>query len=641
MAYKHLRHFIEALEKAGELMRIKARVNPHLEITEIVDRVSKANGPALLFENTGTAFPLLINSMGSYRRMCMALQVDNMDTITHEIESLFKELTAPKESIVDKLKMLPKLGKIASWGPKVVSGRGACQEVVMPTPDLSQLPVMKCWPQDGGPFITLPVIHTKDPMTGIRNVGLYRMQVFSPTMTALHWHLHKVSRRHFDEYRRTGKKMPVAVAIGGDPVYTYAGTAPLPDGIDEYILAGFLRKKRVELVRCLTQPEIEVPADADIIIEGYVDPNEDLILEGPFGDHTGYYSLPDFYPRFHITAITHRKDAIYTSTIVGIPPQEDAWIGKATERIFLAPIKMTMVPEIMDMDLPIEGVFHNLCIVQINKSYPGQALKVMNSLWGAGQMMFTKILVVVDQHANMKDYGALAKYVSENCDPQQDIVLAQGPTDVLDHSCSKMAFGGKMGIDATRKLPEEIRSTSKTTVSNQSFKLSLKELQTIDPAIRGINTQLLNLGISILFISVDKNKKGHIKSLAKQLFELPGFSSIKFLLFLDGMIDLSDLRDTIWRFCNNVDVKRDSLIIEGENENNSSHIALDGTRKTAELDGFQRDWPNILVSDDATIQKIDEIWATLGLGALIPSPSLKYKDQMYGDAAVAAPIQIK
>lgn len=635
MAYKNLRHFIDALENAGELKRIKQFINPHLEITEIVDRVSKNGGPSLLFENTGTSFPLLINAMGSEKRMCMALQVPNMDVITREIENLFKELTAPKDTILDKLKMLPKLGKIASWAPKVVSGKGECQEVLMPVPDVTKLPVMKCWPQDGGPFLTLPIIHTKDPLTGIRNVGLYRMQVFEPQLTALHWHLHKVSRRHFDEYKRLGKRMPVAVAIGGDPVYTYAGTAPLPDGIDEYILAGFLRKKRVELVKCLTQPDVEVPADADIIIEGYVDPNEELIWEGPFGDHTGYYSLPDFYPRFHITAITHRKDAIYTSTIVGVPPQEDAWIGKATERIFLAPIKMTMVPEILDMDLPIEGVFHNLCIVQIHKTYPGQALKVMNSLWGAGQMMFTKILVVVDQFTDIKDYAVLARYVAENCDPQQDIVISQGPTDVLDHSCSKMAFGGKMGIDATRKTPEEARALSAYRPSKPAPKIALKALKDVDSSISDINDTLVALGISLVFISVHKNKKGHIKSLARELFDLQMFSEIKVLLFLDGEIDITDIKDAIWRFCNNVDVKRDSIIGETSDDASFSHIALDGTRKTLELDGFAREWPNILVSDDETIRKIDEIWSSIGLGPLLASPSLKYRGQMYGSGAVA------
>ncbi|RYE21205.1 MAG: UbiD family decarboxylase, partial [Sphingobacteriaceae bacterium] len=331
MAYKNLQHFIDTLEKAGELVRIKEKIDPKLEITEITDRISKQYGPALLFENTGYDFPVLINSMGNYKRMCMALGVESMDDISKEIEGLFKTLTGPKDSILDKLKMLPKLGQISSWMPKTVSGKGACQEVVMTDPDITKLPVLTCWPEDGGPFVTLPVIHTKDPLTGIRNVGMYRMQVFEPKLTGMHWHKHKVSARHFQEYKKLGQKMPVAVALGGDPVYTYAATAPLPDGIDEYMLAGFLRKKKVELVQCLTQ-DVQVPADADFIIEGYVDPEEDYIWEGPFGDHTGYYSLADWYPKFHITAITHRKNAVFPATIVGIPPQEDAWIGKATER---------------------------------------------------------------------------------------------------------------------------------------------------------------------------------------------------------------------------------------------------------------------------------------------------------------------
>jgi 4-hydroxy-3-polyprenylbenzoate decarboxylase len=636
MAYKNLWHFIETLEAAGELKRIRHFVDPVLQITEVVDRVSKNNGPALLFENTGTSFPLLINSMGSYRRMCMALQVEHMDAVTKEIEDLFHSLTSPKDGILDKLRMLPKLGQLASWMPKVVSGRGKCQEVIMQNPDIFKLPVMKCWPQDGGRFITLPIIHTKDPVTGVRNVGMYRMQLFEPQLTALHWHLHKVSRRHFDEYRKQGKLMPVAVALGGDPVYTYAATAPLPDGIDEYILAGFLRKKKVELVKCITQPEIEVPADADFIIEGYVDPNEDLIWEGPFGDHTGYYSLPDWYPRFHITAITHRKDAVYPSTIVGIPPQEDAWIGKATERIFLAPIKMTMVPEIIDMVLPIEGVFHNMAIVQINKTYPGQALKVMNSLWGAGQMMFTKMMIVVDQHTSLSDYTELAEYVSRNFDPLQDLVISQGPVDVLDHSCSTMAFGGKLGIDATTKLPEEIRPASYRGIIDRSLRIDLKKLQTTFPEINDLNDSLLCLGISLVIISIKKNRKGQVRSLARQLVQLPEFALVKVIIFLDAEIPVDNVQDAVWRFSNNTDVKRDHLLIEPENDDEFAHLVLDGTRKTKALDGFDRDWPNILISDQATISRIDEIWSGLGLGPFLSSPSLKYIPQMYGQAAIAA-----
>ena len=462
MAYKSLRAFIEALEQAGELVRIQTFVDPVLEIAEITDRVSKSpdRNKALLFENTGTGFPLLINSMGNERRMCIALGIEKLDDATSDIEALLKKMSAPKSGIIEKLSMLPQLGKFASWMPKVVNGRGSCQEVVMTKPDLSKIPVLKCWPQDGGRFITLPAIHTKEPNTGIRNIGMYRMQVFDETMTAMHWHKHKVSARHYNEYKKLGKIMPVAVALGGDPVYTYAATAPLPENVDEYMLAGFLRKKKVELVRCITQLEIEVPADADIIIEGYVDPAEELIWEGPFGDHTGYYSLPDFYPRFHVTAITHRKDAIYPATIVGIPPQEDAWLGKATERIFLTPIKMMMVPEITDMNMPVEGVFHNLVITTINKEYAGQGQKVMNAMWGAGQMMFNKILVLSDgQTASgipIDDYKNLARYVLNNLNPVTDIYFSQGPMDVLDHSCSKLGFGGKMCIDGTQKTDEEI-----------------------------------------------------------------------------------------------------------------------------------------------------------------------------------------
>ncbi len=633
MAYKNLQHFIQTLEAAGELVRIKEYVNPDLEITEITDRISKQYGPALLFENTGYDFPVLINSMGNYKRMCMALGVENMDEISKEIEGLFKMLTGPKDNLLDKLKMLPKLGQISSWMPKVVSGKGECQEVVMKNPDMTKLPVLKCWPEDGGPFVTLPVIHTKDPLTGIRNVGMYRMQVFGPDLTGMHWHKHKVSARHYNEYKKLGQKMPVAVALGGDPVYTYAATAPLPDGIDEYMLAGFLRKKKVELVQCLTQ-DIQVPADADFIIEGYVDPQEDWIWEGPFGDHTGYYSLADWYPRFHVTCITHRKNAVYPATIVGIPPQEDAWIGKATERIFLAPIKMTMIPEIIDMVLPMEGVFHNLVIVKIKKDYAGQALKVMNSMWGAGQMMFTKMIVVVDGDVDIHNNLEVAKYISENVDPQQDIIYTSGPMDVLDHSCSKSSFGGKMGIDATKKHPEELRAD--VSISNKIKAIENKEKITSQfPEIKDINDSLLSLGVSLVVVSIEKNRKGHIKEINEQLFALDEFKNVKVIIYLEHTIDISDLADAVWRFSNNVDPKRDSYTVEGADDQSISHVGFDGTRKTKELDGFSRDWPNILANTPEVIEKVDAMWSKLGLGEFIESPSRKYIKQVYEGGAVA------
>src|SRR6187397_1157357 len=492
MPYKNQQEFIQSLEKAGELVRIRSYVNPKLEIAEITDRISKTpgGGKALLFENTGFDFPVLMNAYGSERRMCLALNVDHLDDVAKEIENLFHLLSSPKENIIDKLKLLPKLGQFASWMPKVKNGRGECQQVILKdNPDITKLPVITCWPKDGGPFVTLPIIHTKDPNTNSRNVGMYRMQVFGPVLTGMHWHKHKVSAKHFNEYKKLNKRMPVAVALGGDPVYAYSATAPLPENVDEYMLAGFLRKKKVELVKCITQPEIEVPADADFIIEGYVDPNDELIWEGPFGDHTGYYSLPDWYPRFHITAITHKKNPVYPATIVGIPPQEDAWLGKATERIFLAPIKMTMVPEIKDMDMPIEGVFHNLVIVKIKKEYPGQAIKVMHSLWGAGQMMFNKILVLVDGEMKIQNYEELAKYVFKNMNPATDIYFSQGPMDVLDHSCSKLGFGGKMCIDGTAKFDEE--KMYSPGMSQFPKDLNVKRIKVDNPEITHINFSLL------------------------------------------------------------------------------------------------------------------------------------------------------
>jgi len=634
MAFKNQAAFIEALEKAGELVRIKEFVDPHLEITEVYDRVVKVNGPALLFENTGYDFPLLINAMGSYKRMCLVLGVNDMDEVSAEIETLMKTLMQPKDNIIEKLKLLPKLGQVASWMPKTISGKGACQEIVMKTPDINKLPVLTCWPEDGGPFLTLPIINTKDPNTNIRNVGLYRMQVFGPDLTAMHWHRHKVSAKHFMEYKKLGKRMPVAVALGGDPVYTYAATAPLPENVDEYLLAGFLRKKRVELVQCLTQ-DIQVPADADFVIEGYIDPDEELILEGPFGDHTGYYSLADYYPKFHITAITHKKNPVYNCTAVGIPPQEDAWIGKATERIFLAPIKLTMLPEIKDMELPIEGVFHNLTIVKIDKDYPGQGQKVMNAMWGAGQMMFNKILIVTDEAIDLNDRKSVAQIISNNVDPQSDIYFSQGPADVLDHSCTNMGFGGKVFIDATKKLEEEIRSKNIEAIDCSKIKINTERVKKAFPEIQGFNDQLLILGVSALIIAVEKNRIGHLKELSKQLFKQAGIEQIKFIIFVEGTVDAFDIADVIWRFTNNLDPKRDSIIIEAKDGKSISHVAFDGTKKTKKYDGFERDWPNIICSDEKTIQSIDEKWDKLGLGEFVKSPSLKYQNQMYGSKAVA------
>ena len=449
-----MNHFIRLLEQQGELQRIKQFVDPVLEIAELTDRFCKQSGggKALLFENTGTNFPVLTNAMGSNRRMCTALEVNQLEEAATQIEKLFKDVTVPRKGWFNKFRLLAELGRVASWMPKSVKGRGACQEIVHHNPDLGILPILKCWPADGGRFITLPMVHTKDPHTGIRNVGMYRMQVMDARTTGMHWHRHKTGARHYREYKALGKQMPVVVALGGDPVYIYSATAPLPDNMDEYILSGFLRKRKVRMVRCITQ-EMEVPDDVDIVIEGYIDPAEDLFLEGPFGDHTGFYSLADWYPRFHVTCITHRREAVYPATIVGIPPQEDVWMTKATERIFLTPIKLTMLPEVRDINMPVPGVAHNLTLVQIDKSYPGQGLKTIHSLWGAGQMMLNKILLVTDSPVD--NYRELARQALIRINFHTDLVFSKGPLDVLDHSSPKFAFGSKLGIDATCKLPEE------------------------------------------------------------------------------------------------------------------------------------------------------------------------------------------
>ncbi|MBQ1883968.1 MAG: UbiD family decarboxylase, partial [Bacteroidales bacterium] len=362
MAANYLRDFIATLKNNGELKIIDRFVDPVLQISEFTDRECKqpGGGKALLFTNTGTNFPVITNMYGSVSRICAALRCNNLVEKEDEIKDFFRLLTSPKDTFAKKISALPQLKKITDFFPKVKSGRGECQEVIMQNPDLAIIPVLKTWPYDGGRFITLPMVNTRDPETHIRNIGMYRVQILTENTTAMHWHRHKTGARHYEVYKSLGKKMPVAIAIGGDPAYAYCATAPLPDGVDEYMLAGFIRKKSVKLVKCITQPEIEVPADVDFVIEGYIDPKEDLVYEGPFGDHTGFYSLADYYPKLHVTAITHRKDAIYPATIVGIPPMEDAYIAAATEQIFKFPIKAAFVPELEDMHMPDCGVQHNI-----------------------------------------------------------------------------------------------------------------------------------------------------------------------------------------------------------------------------------------------------------------------------------------
>lgn len=625
MSFIHLQAFIDSLEQAGELIRVKEFVSPHLQVTEITDRMSKHNGKALLFENNGTAFPLLINAMGSERRMCMALGVKTLDDTARQIEELMAGLMTPRDSFFSKLALLPTLAEVAAFMPGHRKGRGACQEVVMDKPDLRQLPVITCWPYDGGPFITLPVVHTRHPETGMRNVGMYRMQVFGPDATGMHWHLHKNSAAHYREYKRLGQRMPVAVSLGGDPVHTYCATAPLPENMDEYLLAGFLRKKKVELVKCITS-DIEVPADADFIIEGYVDPAEDLILEGPFGDHTGFYSLADYYPVFHVTCITHRKNAVYPTTIVGIPPQEDKWLGKATERIFLPLIKMSMLPELVDMVMPDEGVFHNIVLASIRKTYPGQAQKVMNALWGAGQMMFNKILVITDDGVDLKNSEALMRLIGSRVHPVDDVIFNRGPVDVLDHSSSRFALGSKMGIDATSKLPGE---------PDYNFAVQ-KPFDEQHPMFDGVilNTVLIDSEMPVLIVGVDKSKV-NLRQFHQRFFEAGALAGINWVVYTDPEAATIRTRDIVWLVANNIDPVRDCFYALSDKNTAVPPMAIDGTGKSLSADGFERQWPNVLTMNQATINFVDENWAKFGLGEFIPSPSHHYKGLVLNQGAVA------
>jgi len=449
MAYDSLREFVARLEAAGELKRIAVAVDPVLEITEFADREMKSpgGGKALLFEKCrGSRYPLLINGYGSTKRMALALGVNDIEEIALELQGIL--MAKPPTSFKEAFGLLGKALELRHAKPG--SGTAAFSH---PLSALSELPIQKCWPQDAGRFITLPLVVTRDPDTGARNVGMYRMQVIDERTTFLHWQLHKTGARHWRRYCELKQRMPVSVALGGDPVYAFAASAPLPDGIDEMMLAGFLRKKSVPMVKCQTN-DLEVPADCDFVLEGYVDPAEPTALEGMFGDHTGYYTLPEPYPKFHVERIAAWPDAVYPSTIVGRPPMEDFHMGTASVRIFLPMLKLNF-PEIVDIALPAEGTFHNLVFVSIKKTFPYQAMKVMHGLWGMGQMMFTKMIVVVDADVNVHDTREVLFRLCANIDPQRDTIFAKGPADVLDHSTPTMGYGSKLGFDATHKLPGE------------------------------------------------------------------------------------------------------------------------------------------------------------------------------------------
>lgn len=619
MAYSGLSDFISDLENRNELNRIKTFTDPVLEIAEITDRVTKSGGKALLFENTGTGFPVLINAYGSDLRMSLAIGRENLDDAGTEIENLFKDLADNRNSLIEKLSALPFLFRLSRLFPKVLKQRGKCQKVIHTNPDLGILPVLKCWPYDGGRFITLPMVHTIHPETRKTNVGMYRMQVLDRNTTAMHWQRHKTGANHFEAWKKIGKRMPVSVALGGDPVYAYSATAPLPENINEYILAGFLRKKNVKMVKCITN-ELYVPSDADIILEGFVDPGEELVWEGPFGDHTGFYSLADWYPKFHVTCITHSDNAVYPATIVGIPPQEDVWLAKATEKIFLAPIKIAFQPEIEDFHMPVEGVAHNLMIVKIKKSFPGQGMKVLSSLFGTGQMMFTKYLMVVSGDINIRDYSELLAHVFSNIDISRDLLFSHGPLDILDHSADTFSFGGKLGVDATLKMEEEKKDNADQKNTGSLMELIKSGILAEKDLIEDYNIDLLNAGIPIIIISVNRSDDPEVVEKVINGLKRTDHGDFQYLtIVVDNTVDPSDYSTVAWQVLGNSDPERDHEYLS------PFSLLIDGTIKAYRKGGFSRKWPNVVSSDMKTISKIDEQWDSLGIGTFVPSPSLKSK----------------
>ena len=595
--YNSLRDFLARLESEGELIRIKEKVSPILEITELTDRICKSGngGKAILFENTDdSGIPVLINAFGSKKRMAMALGVDNIEEIVRDIQELIE--LKPPQNFIEKIKFLPRLFEISHYPPKIITGKAPCQEVVLTGDeiDLFKFPILKCWPLDGGRFITLPVVFTKSLKSGKRNVGMYRMQVYDKKITGMHWHIHKDGASHYDEYKKAGKRMEVAVVIGTDPVVTYSATAPLPYGVDELLFAGMIRKRGVELIKCKTI-DMEVPATAEIVLEGYVEPNE-LREEGPFGDHTGYYSLKGDYPVFHITAITHRNNPIYFTTIVGKPPMEDCYMGKATERLFL-PMLKALNPEIIDIDLPWEGVFHNCVIVSMKKRYPMHARKLMTSLWGSGQMSFSKMLLTVDEAINVHDYKEVAMRLLNNVDIEKDIYITEGTLDVLDHSSPNYIYGSKIGVDATERIEGEDKR-KEVRVSGQ-WSIVSGQLKEKIPDILDINIPLKDVKAKVIFISIKKDKPYHARIAAEKLFKLTnGVNSISIAVILDEDVNIKDISTVIWKLFNNTDPKRDFYFIDGK-------LAIDATKKLKE-EGHPREWPPEIIMDEEIKKRIDK-----------------------------------
>jgi len=605
MNYPSLREFIDRLEFENELIRIQECVSPVLEIAEITDRVSKQSGggKALLFENVeGSSMPVLINAFGSKKRMNAALGTQDLEEIAERIDSYLK--IPPPVTLFDKAKLLPMLLEAAQFPPKLIGGAKApCQEVVHlnNNVDLNQIPILQCWPSDAGRFITFPIVINRSVDRKVKNVGLYRMQIYDSRTTGMHWHIHKDGAHFFHEYRKQNKVMEVAVVIGADPASCYAASAPLPYGIDEFLLSGFIRKKSVPLVKCKTV-SLEVPASAEIVLEGYIDPSE-MRLEGPFGDHTGYYSQDGDYPVFHITAITHRKDPIYLTTIVGKPPQEDFYLGRATERIFL-PLLRTQLPEIIDMDMPVEGVFHNCVIVSIDKRFPMQSRRLMSALWGLGQMSFVKIIITVDPIVDVHNYAEVIKLLLNKINFKHDLFFSEGVLDVLNHASDHMLYGSKLGIDLTEKVEGEpgFGESIQAEVKSSSTP-SIEEVKSYFPELADCRFFNIDAQPTVLFVALNKTRANQTKEFIETFFSESNFLWANILIVLEGHVDIENNSMIMWKVFNNLDPKRD-FYFKGD------RLGVDATKKYKE-EGYQQNWPEEIEMSEEIKTRVDSKWNSM------------------------------
>lgn len=606
MSYQNIQEFISRLESAGELIKIKKQVSPILEITEIADRVMKSpeGGKALLFEKVeGSDFPVLINAFGSFRRIAMALSADP-DAVAERLKQILEQ--SPPGTVLEKLSLIPKAISWSRFFPRFLNMKTPpCREVVYTGKDvdLSIFPVLHCWPKDGGRFVTLPVVFSRSLKGDKQNAGMYRLQIYDKCTTGMHWHIHKDGSHYFQEYRKAGRRMEVAVAIGTDPAVTYASTAPMPRGVDEMILAGFIRQKPVVMVKALTV-DIHVPAEAEIILEGYIDP-EETRLEGPFGDHTGYYSLADEYPVFHVTALTHRRNPVYSATVVGRPPMEDCFLAYATERLFL-PLIRTILPEIADYHLPWEGVFHNIVIAAIDKEFPGHAAKVMSGLWGTGQMSFAKAIVLVDNKELLTDGRQLLRHILEIIDVDIDITITDGILDVLDHSAPQGLYGAKIGIDATARICGEYPRPPKRPQQHQMSKEELLVfLKSIDAGFVSVRTIFPGSTLPLILIAVLKNDAMNSSYFIGCLQNHALSPSI--MVLYDASVNLQDDSVVLWKAFNNVDPRRDIIITPSP----ASNLIIDATKK-GPADGHIRPWPDDIEMSCEIIRLVDKKFPEFG-----------------------------